>query len=197
MRIACITAGRAKRWAVCTGSLRACCLTMTPFFSANCFPACPLPRARLKRITRLTPPTTAFTLPSAPEQMPPALQIAASATLLMTEFKLADQIDDGAKGHWKLAQKLYSPGFYAAAERLKALDFPVMEMREWYGAQAGRETAALSGEFSGSPREILAFVAEPTATVTGLVFQHGAAALGIAARKRRGRWQNWDGLSAN
>lgn len=126
-----------------------------------------------------------FALPASPERMPLPLQIAASATLLMTEFKLADQIDDGAKGRWRLAQKLYSPGFYAAAERLQALGFPVAALREWYQAQAGRETAARAGQAGGSPREILAYVAGPTAAVTGLVFQRGAEAVGSDSETQR------------
>ena len=126
-----------------------------------------------------------FALPESPESMPIPLQIAASVTLLLTEFKLADQIEDSAKGRWRLAQKLYSPGFYKAAEFLQGQGFPVAALRDWRESQAKREAAARSGEFCGSPREILAFVAEPTAIMTGLTFQHSAATLDYGAEIQR------------
>lgn len=122
-----------------------------------------------------------FALPENSEQMPLPLQIAASATLLMTEFKLADQIEDSAKGGWGFAQKLFSPAFFNAAALLESHGFPLKSIREWYAEQSARETAVSSGSIAGTPDTILASVAEPTATVTAFVFQHGAATVGGAA----------------
>src|SRR5947207_543196 len=40
-------------------------------------------------------------LPAGSEEMPLSLQVAATATLVMSEFKVADQLDDGGQGKWK------------------------------------------------------------------------------------------------
>src|SRR5438094_430739 len=76
-----------------------------------------------------------FSLPAGSEEMPLALQVAATATLVMSEFKVADQLDDGGQGKWKLARRLYSQSFYAASTRLKEWGFPLETMWEWYQAQ--------------------------------------------------------------
>lgn len=119
-----------------------------------------------------------FSLPEPTERMPLSLQIAASATLIMIEFKLADQIADSTGGTWRVVQRLFSPSFYEAAERLKGWGFPIAEMWAWYQKQAGLEAEAASRPVVCSVREMLPTVAEPTAAVTGLVFQHGAAVVG-------------------
>ncbi|HLK60909.1 MAG TPA: DUF5685 family protein [Chthonomonadaceae bacterium] len=142
-------------------------------------------------LTALTPnaPTTdtwakayqsynCFSLPDAPEEMPLSLQIAASATLVMSEFKVADQIADGGNRAWGVALRVYSQGFQDASKRLQDWGFPVREMWDWYTTQNQREAAAQEHPASLTTTEVLDLLSEPTGIVTGLVFRHGAETVG-------------------
>lgn len=118
-----------------------------------------------------------LSLPGEPEEAPLPLRIAASATLLMSEFKAADQVADGGGTGWRLALRVYSRPFLEASVWLEEHGFPVEEIRGWYRRQEEREREALQGGFR-SPWECVERVAEPTARVTGLVFSHGARLVG-------------------
>ena len=122
-----------------------------------------------------------LSLPNGSESMPLALQVAATATLVMSEFKVADQLQDGGRGRWKLAQRIYSQSFYEAAQRLKAWDFPLDRMWEIYRTQKPRESAAEEETDVRGVIGTLEHVAEPTAAVTGWTFQHGANVVGASA----------------
>ena len=71
--------------------------------------------------------------------MPLSLQIAATATLVMSEFKVTDQIEDGSGKGWKVALRVYSQGFQDASQRLKTWGFPVEAMWKTGRLQEGRE----------------------------------------------------------
>ena len=122
-----------------------------------------------------------FAMPDGEAQMPLSLQVAATATLVMSEFKVKDQIEDGGGKGWKLALRVYSQGFQDASERLKRWGFPIDAMWKSGRQQEGREAAALAGGTERSAREWLDYLSEPTAAVTGMVFEHGAATIGSAA----------------
>jgi len=121
-----------------------------------------------------------LSLPESSEVVPLALQISATTTLIMTEFKIADQLEDGSKGKWKLAQRVYSQSFCDASARMKEWGFPLAEMWRWYQEQRPREIAAMEQKQERGAIQTLEFVAEPTAAVTGKTFQHAAAAVGAA-----------------
>lgn len=129
-----------------------------------------------------------FALPSDNSEMPLPLQIAATATVVMAEFKVADQITDGGGGRWKLARRLLSPAFMAAAERMKAWEFPVEDFWRWAGVQAEREAAGARGD-EQTTLDGLNSLAEPTAAVTALVFAHGAAAVGADRVTQQGMYE--------
>ncbi len=122
-----------------------------------------------------------FSLPESEAAMPLSLQVAATATLVMSEFKFRDQIEDGAGRGWKLALRVYSQGFREASGRLKAWGFPVEAMWTAGGMQEAREAEARERHTERTATEWLDYLAYPTATVTGLVFQHGAATVGSVA----------------
>ena len=48
-----------------------------------------------------------LSLPAGEEEMPLALQVAATATLVMSESRSPTSSDDGGNGKWKLAQRIY------------------------------------------------------------------------------------------
>ena len=121
-----------------------------------------------------------LSLPGGPAEMPLALQVAATVTLVMSEFKVADQLDDGGHGKWKLAHRIYSQSFCAASGRMKEWGFPVASMWERYQTQRPREQEVQAKSKPRGVIQILEYVAEPTATVTGWTFQHGAGVVGAA-----------------
>ncbi len=125
-----------------------------------------------------------FSLPGGPDEMPLALQVAATATLVMSEFKVADQLDDCGSGTWKLAQRVYSQSFCDASRRMTEWGFPLAQMWERYRDQRPREAAALRIGDERGAIQALETVAEPTATVTGWTFEHGARVVGAADETR-------------
>jgi hypothetical protein len=126
-----------------------------------------------------------FALPEDTAEMPLPTQIAAAVTLVMTEFKVVDRIADSAHGGWKVVGKLFSQSFVDAARQMAAWGFPVEELKCWGGRQEAREREAGEQVGAGSALELLAYVAEPTAVVTGLVFQHSAAAVSSDTQTQR------------
>ncbi len=122
-----------------------------------------------------------FSLPAGSEEMPLALQVAATATLVMSEFKVADQLDDGGSGKWKLAQRVYSQSFCDASRQMREWGFPLSEMWERYQTQRPREDEVRSAAESPGVIQAIEYVAEPTATVTGWTFQRGAGVVGADA----------------
>lgn len=126
-----------------------------------------------------------LSLPAGTEEMPLALQVAATATLVMSEFKVADRLDDGGNGKWKLAQRVYSQSFCDASKRMKEWGFPLTAMWERYRTQRPREAEVQAGVEERGVLQAIEYVAEPTATVTGWTFQHGAAVVGAAAETQQ------------
>lgn len=122
-----------------------------------------------------------FAMPENEAQMPLSLQIAATATLVMSEFKVTDQIEDGGGKGWKLALRVYSHGFKEASERLKGWGFPVDAMWKSGRQQEGREAEAAADLKGRTALEWLDYLSEPTAAVTGMVFEYGARTVGSPA----------------
>jgi hypothetical protein len=109
-------------------------------------------------------------LPDAGQPM--ALQLAATATLVLTEFKIADHINDSKRRLWKSLQRLFSKSFRQANRRLREWQFPLDELRSALLSQAAREAEALQ---SNDPADaILDRLAEPTAIATALFCGQGA-----------------------
>ncbi len=103
-------------------------------------------------------------------EIPAVLRFAAAATVLLSEYKIADHEADSRKRRWTLARRLLSPRFRSARSELKQLGFPLEESDRILGRQVTLE--AESGTLDA--------VAEPTAKTTALVFRHGAHIAGLA-----------------
>jgi hypothetical protein len=119
-----------------------------------------------------------FSLPHNLEDMPLALQFAATAVLMIAEFKLADRIADSNRTLWKIPQWFLSKSFRAASKRLKQWEFPLAELWQYSHLQGEREAELGRNRTSGAAGESLAYLAEPTAGATGLFFQQGARVVG-------------------
>ena len=119
-------------------------------------------------------------LPVNEEQMPLALRIASAATLVMSEMKLKDQIDDNPKSGFKLIGKLYSESFFKAAAHLKEWGVPMDDLWSWCRAQHEREAEVQTAARTRNTQETLSYLSEPTSAMTGFVFLHAAAAIGVS-----------------
>jgi hypothetical protein len=109
-----------------------------------------------------------LTLPREIGSMPIAVQYAASVTVALAHFHVADHFTDTHKFRWRMAARWLSPAYLRAASRLRAWQFPVDEVSAILASQPGREASPQS----------LEQVAEPTMTATALVFSHGFRLVG-------------------
>lgn len=117
-------------------------------------------------------------LPRTAAAMPLVLQYAATATLTLAEFKLADHIKDSNRRRWRMVNGLFSTGFRRAAAQLAEWDFPVADLRRALRSQEAREARAPGA--AGSPDDVLDDLAEPTARATAMFLAHGARLAGVA-----------------
>ncbi len=106
--------------------------------------------------------------------IPLALEFAATANLVLADFKLKDHIADENKSRWRFAHRSFAKSFEKAAEKLAEMEFPLEKLRTVLLEQNKIE-ANISGE---SPDDILNLLAEPTAQATALFFAHGAKIVG-------------------
>jgi len=117
-----------------------------------------------------------LSLPGSEDGMPRALQLAAAANILLTEFKVADRIKDGGLVRWRLVQRFLSGGFQRATAMLRRSGFPVDDMRRLQDRQDEREANPISPR--RNPAAELRRLASPTAAATAMFFAHGARAVG-------------------
>jgi hypothetical protein len=117
-----------------------------------------------------------LSLPRSEDDMPRALQLAAAANILLTEFKVADRIKDGGLVRWRLVQRFLSGGFQRATAMLRRSGFPVDVLRRLQDRQDEREANPNSPR--RKPAAGLRRLASPTAAATAMFFAHGARAVG-------------------
>jgi hypothetical protein len=125
-----------------------------------------------------------FSVPGDSEDMPLSLQFAATAVLIIGQFKLADQMEDSNRTLWKLPYRLYSKSFSAASARLRQWDFPLPDLLHCSRVQAEREAGFGTDNVALSFVESFGYLAEPSAAATSLFFQHGARAVGEHTAER-------------
>jgi hypothetical protein len=116
-----------------------------------------------------------LSLPRSEDGMLRALQLAAAANILLTEFKVADRIKDGGLVMWRLVQRLLSGGFRRAMAMLLRSGFPVDDLRRLQDRQDEREANPISPR--RNPAAGLRRLASPTAAATAMFFAHGARAV--------------------
>jgi hypothetical protein len=126
-----------------------------------------------------------------PERTPFCLEYAATATLLLGDFKLLDHAADSRNRFWRWLHRRCSPEFRAASERLERWGFPTAELRDILASQQDRERRGWSDD--DVPSDRMKFLAEPTARATALFFRHGARLTG-GVKMRRRKWATRSGL---
>src|SRR5262249_55198887 len=114
-----------------------------------------------------------MSIPQAREDMPVALRLAAAATMVMAEFKIADHLEDNQGRRWKLAKRVYSRAFARAAAALREWDFPLDELSDCWQAQTEMEKSRALPAGLNWDEALLAY-AGPTGRATGLFFEQGA-----------------------
>ena len=102
------------------------------------------------------------------DEMPLALQFAATTNLILTKFKLADHIFDEKKRRYKFANNAFSNDFQKAESLLKDWDFPIEKV--W-------ETLRTQEKIESESKNLDGF-ALPTAETTAEFFAHGAKLIG-------------------
>jgi hypothetical protein len=115
-----------------------------------------------------------LSLPRSEADIPLPLSVAATATVVLTEFKIKDHIADSPNSVLKLAGRIYSKSFREASTVLQTWGFPIGRLRSCLESQSTRENDVKSGSYKASPEQILRHVAEPTAAASALFFEHGA-----------------------
>jgi hypothetical protein len=101
-------------------------------------------------------------------EMPLSLQFAATANVILTEFKLADHVADEGKRRYKLAQNAFSKEFRTAEKLLTEWNFPLDEVKAVLNSQKSIEN-------NGKSLDALAF---PTAQTTAIFFREGVKQIG-------------------
>jgi hypothetical protein len=104
-------------------------------------------------------------------QIPWTLQYAATANIVLAEFKVLDHIQDTGSKFFRLIGRLYSREFRKASRTLKSSDFPLDDLKGLIALQVEREREAAP---------TLDRLAEPTARASRLIFRHGAVRVGAS-----------------
>jgi Family of unknown function (DUF5685) len=96
------------------------------------------------------------------------LQFAATANVILTEFKIADHIADENKRRYKLANNAFSKEFQTAEKILTDWNFPLDEVKTILQTQTSRE----------NNQKNLDELAFPTAQTTAFFFREGVKQIG-------------------
>lgn len=108
--------------------------------------------------------------------MPAPLEFAATANLILAEFKLADKITDENSRAGKIARKAFSNSFQTARRKLEARRFPFEKVRKILSEQETIEADSLKSD--EAPGEILSKLSRPTAAATAIFFGEGVKLTG-------------------
>ena len=125
-----------------------------------------------------------LSLPRSEAEMPLPLRLAATATVVLAEFKIKDHLSDSPSRIFNLANRVYSRSFSKAATTLEGWGFPVERLRICLESQSEREAKVAEHSHQADAQDPLSYLAEPTATASALFFEHGAA---MAGRPELGR----------
>lgn len=101
-------------------------------------------------------------------EIPISLQFAATANVILAEFKISDHIADTRQRRFKLAHRIFSKEFIEAQILLSKWNFPLEKVRQLLEKQTEIENTSTN----------LDKLALPTATATATFFSHGAELVG-------------------
>ena len=116
------------------------------------------------------PEKSAFPLP---------LDYAATSNILLTAFKINDQVIDAGKFKWRMANRFFASPFRRAQEKLRSWKFPLEELWSLQNLQDQREAEILTGKNCADKIAALEYLSRATAQATALFFGHGATLLQV------------------
>ena len=115
-----------------------------------------------------------FKLPGRQDEIPPSFQIAATYNVLMSRYKVEDNIADTQKGMsllWRSVAIGFSRAFNKAMLQAESWAYPLDEVTWWMEEQRRRETKQLPPE---DAELALHYFAEPSAHTSGLSMKQAA-----------------------
>lgn len=101
-------------------------------------------------------------------EIPISLQFAATANIILTEFKIADHISDTRQRRFKLAHRVFSKEFIEAEKLLSEWNFPLAKVRNLLETQTNIENHSND----------LDELSQPTAQTTAIFFSNGVKLIG-------------------
>ncbi len=108
---------------------------------------------------------------------PLPLDFAATSNILLTAFKINDQVIDAGKLKWRMANRFFASPFRRAEEKLRGWNFPLQELWSLQNLQDQREAEISSDENCTDKLAALEYLSHATAQATALFFGHGATLL--------------------
>lgn len=117
-----------------------------------------------------------FAMPKDAPALPLALRYAAATNVVLTEFKVDDNLHDSGGFRWRFTRGFFTRAFRKAEQSLGNWGVNVADL--W--AEARRGQAREKGMTLARPKleQHLAYFAEPTARMTAALFAQGAVAVG-------------------
>lgn len=117
-----------------------------------------------------------FTMPEDEQPIPLSLSYAAATNVLFAELKLDDNQKDSPHLAWSLGQRFFSEAFHKATAQFEAWGMNTQVLWDLVNEQEALEKAT---PFKANDlTEMLTHYAEPTARMTGLLFEHSASVVG-------------------
>ena len=126
---------------------------------------------RQQPLVNWDPNLRSFNCFSLPSQSPLALRFAAAATVVLSEYKLRDHVEDSATWRRRFSRwglHFWNPRFRRAVRELRELEFDFDALDRALSSQQQAEREARS----------LETLAAPTATAVSMFFAHGATLIG-------------------
>ena len=111
-----------------------------------------------------------FVMPK--DQQPRSLQYAADAGLMLSELKIADQLEDNNSFRWRFAKWFFAGSFIKTRKNFSTKGVSENKIYELAAQQKKREET-LAAQFSDL-KSFINYYAEPTAFITAEVFKNGA-----------------------
>ncbi len=105
-------------------------------------------------------------------EVPLTLRIAAAVSMILSELKFEDHIDDGGSIVVRGAKRCLDPVFTKSESEFSLLKFPMEDIRNWFEQQSIREKF---GRGPATADDSLTMFAEPTAMITAIVFEHSGS----------------------
>ncbi len=108
------------------------------------------------------------------QKIPLFIQFTSAINMLLWQMKLVDQIEDSRSILPRILKLIFNKKFNRCEKYLDHINYPLDQFWKWLQLQKQREISLSNNRQDLSNDEIIRQLAEPTATLTSLSFEHGA-----------------------